>query len=960
MSKLKNQKRLDTRRVLRMICGSVAALAIVPTAAHAGVESVQPGPLEQAQIVGTQDHPMLVVPIEVPGWAAGIGVTGTERVYKGICGHNGAHISVNDLFRAAQRDLQGRGMNPRGTSTEIIGESPAFSVNYDTSDALFLAFYLPRVRDAAEYIDGQFDNRVVIGSSMSLDTFDGDVIGSAVSERYTIPWSVYVEGLRRQSRREDARFANGLPLESIPVTYNGSSSSTNETEVRVTAAQLRAVFGDNVVPPDSDVTITFNENAPWHFLGCGVPIPSGSLSLVDVAVHELTHAMGFTSDISEGGSNGNEQIQGLDIARFRPGNLPFTDELFRTNTRIGEAFTNEFHFYSSFPTGLTTQLESGDDNQPSHLAFISDPDDKLGVMDPVIDRGTTRCPNFYSANDIQPLDDMGWRPIAANNFGDCNGNGIQDFIDIGTGTSQDVDNDLIPDECESFSFGAGDPFTFSGVTRTVYETPGLTDLSFFDPMNQSFTPVSSEIVSDMDDSVNFSNNDTRVIIYEFSMFIPARDEYAFRVEHPDDMFLLIDNFIVGESERSGQLERSNSSTEISTQSFAQLEAGWHDVYLQVLSEDSEVDVQLVRESRSLGGWQDIPTNNLQVLNFSDCDANGQNDFLDRIGDLNSTINVGSIGQEDTPIRLDTCGSNFDTEIALWNSSGTLIAQNDDEDCDLQSSINTNLPSGNYVLAVSGFNTAFENNFIAFPVNTCTDSGSWVFNVDGTEIASGAVGNGRVRYIEFSIGQNDCDGDGTPDSEELDCNGDGIPDDCQLPEIGDAEVVGVIGDTSSPIVISTCFSDFDTEIAVWDESGTLISQNDDFCGLQSELSLDLEAGIYYAAVGGYNMAFSDGFGMDVNISGCTESGTLIIMLGSASGSNSMDPAEVLLFQFEVEEASAGCSPADLNMDGQLNFFDVSAFLSAYSSNDPVADFNDDGQLNFFDVSVFLMLYGQGCP
>jgi len=53
-------------------------------------------------------------------------------------------------------------------------------------------------------------------------------------------------------------------------------------------------------------------------------------------------------------------------------------------------------------------------------------------------------------------------------------------------------------------------------------------------------------------------------------------------------------------------------------------------------------------------------------------------------------------------------------------------------------------------------------------------------------------------------------------------------------------------------------------------------------------------------------------------------------------------------------------ADLNGDGVLNFFDVSAFLVAYSKMDPIADFNDDGLFNFFDVSAFLTEYNAGCP
>jgi len=54
------------------------------------------------------------------------------------------------------------------------------------------------------------------------------------------------------------------------------------------------------------------------------------------------------------------------------------------------------------------------------------------------------------------------------------------------------------------------------------------------------------------------------------------------------------------------------------------------------------------------------------------------------------------------------------------------------------------------------------------------------------------------------------------------------------------------------------------------------------------------------------------------------------------------------------------PADLTGDGQLNFFDVSAFLSAFSAGDPAADFTGDGQFNFFDVSDFLSQFSAGCP
>ncbi len=58
--------------------------------------------------------------------------------------------------------------------------------------------------------------------------------------------------------------------------------------------------------------------------------------------------------------------------------------------------------------------------------------------------------------------------------------------------------------------------------------------------------------------------------------------------------------------------------------------------------------------------------------------------------------------------------------------------------------------------------------------------------------------------------------------------------------------------------------------------------------------------------------------------------------------------------------AGTCGADINGDGDLNFFDVSAFLMAYNAQDPIADFNEDGMFNFFDVSAFLTAFNAGCP
>jgi len=71
--------------------------------------------------------------------------------------------------------------------------------------------------------------------------------------------------------------------------------------------------------------------------------------------------------------------------------------------------------------------------------------------------------------------------------------------------------------------------------------------------------------------------------------------------------------------------------------------------------------------------------------------------------------------------------------------------------------------------------------------------------------------------------------------------------------------------------------------------------------------------------------------------------------------------IRLEQRSCEDVAAGCNDADLSEPyGVLNFFDVSAFLSAFNSANPDADFNGDGSFDFFDVSGFLSTFNAGCP
>ncbi|MCC5823586.1 MAG: hypothetical protein LAT64_10390 [Phycisphaerales bacterium] len=76
----------------------------------------------------------------------------------------------------------------------------------------------------------------------------------------------------------------------------------------------------------------------------------------------------------------------------------------------------------------------------------------------------------------------------------------------------------------------------------------------------------------------------------------------------------------------------------------------------------------------------------------------------------------------------------------------------------------------------------------------------------------------------------------------------------------------------------------------------------------------------------------------------------------------DPAIRDQFLTETREwvVNRCINPADINGDGVLDFFDVSAFSIAFNMQDPVADFNGDGNFDFFDFAAFLLAFNYGCP
>lgn len=84
-------------------------------------------------------------------------------------------------------------------------------------------------------------------------------------------------------------------------------------------------------------------------------------------------------------------------------------------------------------------------------------------------------------------------------------------------------------------------------------------------------------------------------------------------------------------------------------------------------------------------------------------------------------------------------------------------------------------------------------------------------------------------------------------------------------------------------------------------------------------------------------------------GINESGQ-IVGVGSLGG----DPFKAFLL------SPVGQCLVDLNADGEVDFFDISEFLRAFSAQEKISDWNGDGSFDFFDLSAFLTSFSAGCP
>lgn len=230
------------------------------------------------------------------------------------------------------------------------------------------------------------------------------------------------------------------------------------------------------------------------------------------------------------------------------------------------------------------------------------------------------------------------------------------------------------------------------------------------------------------------------------------------------------------------------------------------------------------------------------------------------------------------------------------------------------------------LAAAGVNTviadSFQTNLGWTVANTAVTTGAWARAIPGNF--------GRSDPASDFDGSGLCYVTGNTSSEDLD---------------GGPTIL------TSPLIDITTLSDPTVTYARWHRTN-----GDDV--LEVQVSANNGASWVTVESVGDNAAWIEsGFRVADYVS---TGGTLRVRFISSDNPNTyITESGVDAFRVFDISCDAPCT-ADLDGNGELNFFDISAYLGLYNAGSAQADLDNNGELNFFDVSAYLAAYAAGCP
>jgi hypothetical protein len=325
-------------------------------------------------------------------------IVDSETVWRFMCGSDTSGLSVGDLEGIALQhgaEMQAPGVRIVDSGLRDGGLDLIFVLSGNVPSQA-----VPAIAEAEAYLEGLFADPITVQINVSWGNLGDNVIGATSSSYASATWGISRAGLLDGRDSNDIIQAYLPASSTLPVRYNGGSDTvTDETRVYWTRANYRATIG--TVAGDA-ADMTFNTQFSFDY------DPSNGVSgtsFIDVMVHEVGHALGFTS----GADFRVNDMEALDIFRFQrtDGSFNYNPETiddFKTTPRLVDFNTpNEQHI-----SDIIYEEYRMSDGNPWQASHFRETFPSIGQMDPALGSGSTRYPDYFDTSDITMFDAIGY------------------------------------------------------------------------------------------------------------------------------------------------------------------------------------------------------------------------------------------------------------------------------------------------------------------------------------------------------------------------------------------------------------------------------------------------------------------------------------------------------------------------------------------------------------------------